>query len=498
LDVQTLTPAKLAQFYRLTGGDYDRLFIDSPPESLSFIYQSLGCFHTLQQEKNPYKPPNIPALTPQGFVKWQTVQILLNPVEHVPYLQEAVKRFEIVNNGPGGPFPKVLPVDCLPREPDPEMTRWHERVGQKLKIELQARAAAKVESESLTDSSTDDTTDATDYFTSPISPRKGPNILPISPTHGKYRQASSPSSHSPGKKSSSSHSPGKKSPKGSRSPEWSDGPTPTFKQPYRFRESKYQTTVESDSSSSSESRSPPPRQPRSNPRIFVPESNRSERGERVERTERAGRQNTTDQSPRAYSVTRNPYSPDARSPSRDEIGRRHSSHGLYDSRRDSVTQPFGSGRAANTLSPPFFVSQNSRPVSQAGPSPTVVPSNLSPTNPVHGNYARGSLRNTISHGPRDGGSWRNKLSAYVSMAGRRRNVSDTREQDRSIDDHDRDTMMEGVRFVDGVGGVGGRERRRDPPERTERDWDTDWESRRRERRERRRSGGSGGMNYDRR
>lgn len=137
-DTTCLTPIKLAAFYRLVGGDYDTLFLETPNTSLSFIYQSLGCYHTLQPDMDPFMPPSVPALTPQGFVRWQTVQLLLLPDEHVPFLQAAVKRFDITNPGDGVPFPKILPREALPNEPDLEMIQWHENVAEKLRLEAQA------------------------------------------------------------------------------------------------------------------------------------------------------------------------------------------------------------------------------------------------------------------------------------------------------------------------------------------------------------------------
>ncbi|KAL9581164.1 MAG: hypothetical protein Q9212_004061 [Teloschistes hypoglaucus] len=140
-DVDCLTPSKLAAFYRLVGGDLDTLFLDTPQASLSFIYQSLGCYHTLQPEKDPFEAPRLPALTPQGFVRWQTVQVLLKPDVHVPFLQNAVKRLDIINPTDGFPFPHPLPWDALPSRPDPEMVQWHEGVGETLMIASQAAPA---------------------------------------------------------------------------------------------------------------------------------------------------------------------------------------------------------------------------------------------------------------------------------------------------------------------------------------------------------------------
>lgn len=137
-DTTCLTPAKVAAFYRLVGGDYDALFLDTPHPSLSFIYQSLGCYHTLQPQPDPFTAPTVPALTPQGFVRWQTVQLLLEPEEHVPLLQTAVKRFDISNPVDGSAFPSWLPRDALPSKPDRDMLQWHETVSQKLMLEAQA------------------------------------------------------------------------------------------------------------------------------------------------------------------------------------------------------------------------------------------------------------------------------------------------------------------------------------------------------------------------
>ncbi|KAL9615364.1 MAG: hypothetical protein Q9167_000192 [Letrouitia subvulpina] len=150
----------LAAFYRLVGGDYDLLFLETPRASLSFIYQSLGCYHTLQPEKDPYSPPSTPALTPQGFVRWQTVQLLLEPDEHAPFLQEAVKRFDIVNPVDGIGFPSLLPRDALPSSPDRDMVTWHERVAEKLMLEAQVSQTRGIGDATFTEISDSATTES--------------------------------------------------------------------------------------------------------------------------------------------------------------------------------------------------------------------------------------------------------------------------------------------------------------------------------------------------
>lgn len=131
-----LVPEKLATFYREVGGNYDTLFLSTKGPSLSFIYQSLGCFHTLQPTTNPFEPPSIPALLPSGFVRWHTIQLLLCPDEHCKYLQNAVEKWDVPNPN-GGTFPKTIPRDAFPPTPDPEMVEWHERVSQRLERDYQ-------------------------------------------------------------------------------------------------------------------------------------------------------------------------------------------------------------------------------------------------------------------------------------------------------------------------------------------------------------------------
>ncbi|KAI9796201.1 MAG: hypothetical protein M1833_006452 [Piccolia ochrophora] len=139
-----LTPEKLAAFYRAVGGDYDALFLQSPHSTLSFIYQSLGCAHSLQPSSDEFAPPSIPALLPRGFVRWQTIQLLLEPEEHVPYLQEACRKFDILNPT-GTLFPKDLPKEAFPLVADEEMIQWHNGVFESLERQAQAEQVASQE-----------------------------------------------------------------------------------------------------------------------------------------------------------------------------------------------------------------------------------------------------------------------------------------------------------------------------------------------------------------
>lgn len=68
-----------------------------------------------------------------GFVRWQSIEILLGPEEHVPFIQRSLQLFDIRHPETNKPFPKDLPIDAFPLQPDPEIVRWHKKCAQKLR-----------------------------------------------------------------------------------------------------------------------------------------------------------------------------------------------------------------------------------------------------------------------------------------------------------------------------------------------------------------------------
>lgn len=138
-----LTPPKLAAFYKAVGGDYDALFNEVPYKAISYIWQVTGCQHTLQPCEDDYLEPNIPALTIKGFVRWETIEILLTPEEHVPFMQYAVRHWNLKNPDDGLPFPPDLPKEAFPAETDPEIDRWHRECATKLRSESTPKEDAK-------------------------------------------------------------------------------------------------------------------------------------------------------------------------------------------------------------------------------------------------------------------------------------------------------------------------------------------------------------------
>jgi hypothetical protein len=126
---RALTPAKLAAYYKKMGGNYDctllpnlhdrtlifgiALFIEVPNPSISWIYASIGCQQTLQPGKDDFNPPCIPALTERGFVRWQSIEILLGPEVHVEFIQNTIDNHNIKHPDTGEDFPVGLPKESF-------------------------------------------------------------------------------------------------------------------------------------------------------------------------------------------------------------------------------------------------------------------------------------------------------------------------------------------------------------------------------------------------
>lgn len=95
------------------------------------MFQTLGCFHSLQPTGSPFETPRIPCLTPIGFARWQTIQLLLCPEENVEFIQKAVQLWNVPMPN-GGTYPKSIPKEMFPDRPDEAMEKWHKMVTGKL------------------------------------------------------------------------------------------------------------------------------------------------------------------------------------------------------------------------------------------------------------------------------------------------------------------------------------------------------------------------------
>lgn len=106
-----------------------------PHSSLSVIWQVTGCQHTLQPTHDDFAPPTIPALTMRGFSRWESLEILLGPEEHVPFMQYAVRNWSLKHPETGEAFPPDLPADVFPAETDMDVDRWHKSCATRLRSE---------------------------------------------------------------------------------------------------------------------------------------------------------------------------------------------------------------------------------------------------------------------------------------------------------------------------------------------------------------------------
>ncbi|CAK4031804.1 Hypothetical predicted protein [Lecanosticta acicola] len=140
-DNPDLTPNQLAHFYRDLHGNYDQLFLGTPSESIAFIYKSLGCLHSLQPpaytHATAFTDPTVPALKTEGWIMWQTIQLLLGPEEHSDFIREAVQKWDIKDADTGEIFPKILPRECFPHDSDKHMVAWYEGVSERLRREAE-------------------------------------------------------------------------------------------------------------------------------------------------------------------------------------------------------------------------------------------------------------------------------------------------------------------------------------------------------------------------
>jgi hypothetical protein len=134
--------------------DETGLFVDIPHASISWIYASIGCQHTLQPSHKDFEPPSIPALTERGFVRWQGIEILLGPEEHVPFIQTCVEYLNIKDPETGESFPKGLPTEAFPESPDIEIQKWHSACAEKLRARPRATAKETGASSSKSDPDT--------------------------------------------------------------------------------------------------------------------------------------------------------------------------------------------------------------------------------------------------------------------------------------------------------------------------------------------------------
>ncbi|KAF7863967.1 hypothetical protein EAF04_006932 [Stromatinia cepivora] len=207
---QFLTPEKLALFYKAVGGNYDSLFVETKHPSISWIYASIGCQHTLNPTKDDFAPPSIPCLTVRGFVRWQSIEILLGPEEHVSFIQTAVREFEIKNPTTGERFPIDLPKEAFPSVPDAEIEKWHRSCAEKLR----RRATPDESPDEQEDVPTPDLPPRPKVQATYVHVRPSPRVPDPTPTNGAHSRSGyfETSTREPPTRESSSREPSAREP----------------------------------------------------------------------------------------------------------------------------------------------------------------------------------------------------------------------------------------------------------------------------------------------
>ena len=177
-----------------------------PHQSISYVWQVTGCQHALLPTDNDFAPPSIPSLTLRGFSRWESVEILLGPEEHVPFLQFAVRNWDLKHPDTGASFPPDLPRGVFPVEADVDVDRWHKSCAEKLRKE-----ASKGEDAQLGNDASRHAGEAKVMYShvrNPYGPGKGQREKSIDPEHGSRdfsyshvapRHGNSNSSRTPGR-----------------------------------------------------------------------------------------------------------------------------------------------------------------------------------------------------------------------------------------------------------------------------------------------------------
>lgn len=66
-------------------------------------------------------------------MRWESIELLLGPEEHCPFIQTALQKFGLKHPDTGEPFPLDLPTDSFPLEPDKDIEEWHTACAEKLR-----------------------------------------------------------------------------------------------------------------------------------------------------------------------------------------------------------------------------------------------------------------------------------------------------------------------------------------------------------------------------
>lgn len=124
-DSLVVTPAKMQRYYKETRIDSEHYpwkdIFDDRTSSISRMLRELEVQHHLVQEK-PSERPDIPGMTPEGFQRWFTLNILANPDQEFERLAKTALDMPISNpDDKKERFPKELSRRLFPKNSDAEV-----------------------------------------------------------------------------------------------------------------------------------------------------------------------------------------------------------------------------------------------------------------------------------------------------------------------------------------------------------------------------------------
>lgn len=99
---------------------------DQRPSALSLLYCEIGAEHVFVQDR-ANGTPTVPALTPDGFVRWMSLFTKVNPAQEYMRIYRTVRKFPILHkNEQLRCFPDNMPTITFLEPPDPSAREYLE------------------------------------------------------------------------------------------------------------------------------------------------------------------------------------------------------------------------------------------------------------------------------------------------------------------------------------------------------------------------------------
>ncbi|KAH7312704.1 hypothetical protein B0I35DRAFT_60660 [Stachybotrys elegans] len=134
--VPVLSPHQLHRMYEM-GKEASEVNISQRDEITTCIWMISGVQHALMPGNDDFAAPSIPCITRKGFVRWMTLNSLLDPGAHHSLLQHVVRDYRLLHPDTGQRFNEYLPRKCLPLESDEETNQLFQAYAEQLRAEAE-------------------------------------------------------------------------------------------------------------------------------------------------------------------------------------------------------------------------------------------------------------------------------------------------------------------------------------------------------------------------